>query len=278
MTIIGVCNRKGGVAKTQSVASIAACLALKGKKVLLIDADTQCNLGIYILGDDVSIYDDLAYKGEEILTVYDVLCKKASAADAVMSRHYTIKRLYNNKYFYINCDIDLLPSSKQLDELALDESGMREVVDIIRKAGERYDFVLVDFPPSLSDSTIAFLAACDKVIVPAGAGLDTDIVGFIDVLDAIEIVQNSGLNDDIEPLGMFYTRVMEYKSDQMSAYQDRILEKDDWMLFESYIREDYKHVREAFKAHQPLPVCFPRSKAAKDYAKLTDEILKVLEG
>ena len=141
--IITICNAKGGVGKTTSTASIGACMALMGKKVLLIDLDGQANLTLYYIPNDseidVSIFDSLI-SGEPLPII-------------------NVKE-----------NLDIVPSSLEMAsaEIALTNLLAREQIlsRLLDDVKQDYDYILIDCPPSLGIvTTNAFLAA-DEILVP----------------------------------------------------------------------------------------------------------------
>src|SRR5437764_13976079 len=145
-------NQKGGVGKTTTAVNLAAYLAAGGHRVLLVDADSQANatssLGVDKMRDEPSLYD--------------VLSGDADAAETVL----TLDRPA------FGGNLDLLPSSVDLAgaevELAAEAQGEREyrLKRALDPLKNRYDYVLVDCPPSLGLLTLNALTAADAVIIP----------------------------------------------------------------------------------------------------------------
>ena len=141
--IIAVANQKGGVGKTTSAVNIAAGLAVMGKKVLLFDLDPQGNassgLGVEPAGKKSS---------------YDVMMGETAAKEAV----------FDTKW----CDV--VPSDNNLAGAEIELVSKEGRESILKKAleplKERYDYIFIDCPPSLSILTINALVCCDTVLVP----------------------------------------------------------------------------------------------------------------
>ncbi len=144
--IISFANQKGGVGKTTSAVNVAACLASRGKRVLLIDMDPQGNT---TSGTGVS-------KRELRNTMYEVLIGQCSAADAI------VKTKHEN--------LSLIPANINLAASEFDLVDTPERQWRFKKAlapvTEDYDIVIVDCPPSLGIITINALAASNGVIIP----------------------------------------------------------------------------------------------------------------
>ena len=144
--IIAFSNQKGGVGKTTSVVNIAAALSKKGKKVLLIDMDSQGNAtsGVGISKKSVTA------------SSYDLLSGEKSVSDTII--HTEFKNL------------DLIPSSIDLagTDLDLADSENRNVIlrGVLSDIKSGYDYILIDCPPSLGTLAINALCAADGVIIP----------------------------------------------------------------------------------------------------------------
>jgi chromosome partitioning protein len=144
--VVACANQKGGVGKTTTVVSLASYLAMDGRRVLLVDLDPQGNAtsGIGIDRADIET------------SVYDVLLSDTPIVDAV--RPTAIEGL------------SVLPSDRSLAgaevELVPNSGRERRLKRVLEGAGESYDFVLLDCPPSLGLLTVNGLTAADTVLIP----------------------------------------------------------------------------------------------------------------
>jgi cellulose biosynthesis protein BcsQ len=163
-------NNKGGVGKTTLIANLAAELALNSKKkILLVDADPQCNLTQYLLSDDQYIQE---YEEEDPTTVYSVIHPLSIGKG--YRRQLPIRRAEN-----FGCDViigdprlamkeDLL-SQDWRDARAGGTRGLRTTFvfhDLLEKS-EDYDYVFFDMGPSLGAINRAVLLVADYFILPA---------------------------------------------------------------------------------------------------------------
>lgn len=145
--IIAIVNQKGGVGKTTTAVNLACALGRLGQKVLLIDCDSQCNAtsGAGFSHDSVKA------------SIYDLMSGDVTFAEAVLNTRY---------------DFDIIAGSRNMAgaevELAKLPEENRFVLlrDSIEEAQEKYNFVLIDCPPSLGMVAVNALTAADGVLVP----------------------------------------------------------------------------------------------------------------
>ena len=142
--ILSVSNQKGGVGKTTSAINISAGLALKDKKVLLLDLDPQGNAtsGLNVEKDNMGIYD-VMINGEDIENV--------------------IMKTQVKNLELIPSNIDLSGATVEMVALKNRESLLKNA---LLKIKDRYDYIIIDCPPSLDLLTVNAFTASDKVIVP----------------------------------------------------------------------------------------------------------------
>ncbi len=144
--IIAVANQKGGVGKTTTTVNLAACLAKSGKKVLLIDIDPQGN-STSGLGID---------KRRVEKTVYNCLINEEKMENVAVSTQYE--------------NLDLCPSNLELSGAEIELISIMGRENRLKQSLEgsktKYDFILIDTPPSLGLITINTLTAADSVLIP----------------------------------------------------------------------------------------------------------------
>lgn len=144
--IISVVNQKGGVGKTTTTVNLAAGLGIKGKTVLIVDADPQGNSssGVGINRRTLNA------------SCYDILIGKTAAAQAIVSSRY-------KNLDIIPCNMDLAGAEIELTELENRESMLKNALATVR---HKYDFIFIDCPPSLGLITLNALCASDSVLIP----------------------------------------------------------------------------------------------------------------
>ena len=181
--IIAVANQKGGVGKTTTTINLSACLAEQGQKVLVIDVDPQGNTTSG-LGID---------KNNTENTVYELMLGEASIDDCV--------------YKSVMDDLDVIPSNVNLAgaEIDLIDIDDREYIlkKIVNSLKEKYDFILLDCPPSLSMLTVNAMTAANTVLVPIQCEYYA-LEGLSQLIRTINLVKQK-LNPELEIEGVVFT-------------------------------------------------------------------------
>jgi chromosome partitioning protein len=248
--VIALANQKGGVGKTTTTISLAAALAEQGKRTLVVDFDPQggCSLGLGI------------EPGGLELTVYNVLLdRNLDVEEAILSTK--VERL------------DLLPSNIDLAaaELILVQEVAREqtLMRVLAPLRVKYDFILIDCPPSLGLLTINALTAADGVIVP----LETEyyaLRGMGLLMDSIERIRdrlNPSLQIDGIVATMFDSRTLHGKE-----VLERVKDAFAGQLFETVIAKTIRFA-EAPVAGEPILSYAPSSTGAAAYRNLAKEVM-----
>ena len=248
--VIALANQKGGVGKTTTTISLAAAMVEQGKKVLVVDFDPQggCALGLGI------------EPGSLELSIYDALLDRSCNVENVLVQT-KIEGL------------DLLPSNIDLAaaELMLVQEVAREqsLMRVLAPLRVKYDFILIDCPPSLGLLTINALTAADGVLVP----LETEyyaLRGMGQLMDSIEKIKerlNPRLQIDGIVATMFDGRTLHGKE-----VLERVKDAFGSKLFETVIRKTIRFA-EAPVAGEPILSYAPTSKGAAAYRALAEEVI-----
>lgn len=249
--IISICNQKGGIGKTTSSTNLTFFLAAFGKRVLLVDMDPQANatsgVGLNPRKIDKSIYHSLIGK-----VSVDSIIKKTS----VLS-------------------VDILPANSALAGASIEMVDMRnreyklkEVLEPIRK---KYDFIVIDSPPSLGLLTLNALTASQKTIIPVQCEYYA-LEGLADLLRTIQLV-NTNLKAKIGVMGALLT-MYDRKSRLHRAVAKEIRRKFPGYVFEAVIPRNIS-LAEAPSFGKTILQYDPYSHGAKAYRQLAEEILKM---
>lgn len=241
-------NQKGGVGKTTSCINIGAYIALSGRKVLLVDFDSQGNMS-----SGVGVSKDKP-------TVYELIAGLSSPQEVV--KHTPVAGLDA-----ISASIDLSGAAIELVEQENREFFLRKAIEPLRSI---YDYILIDCPPSLGLLTLNGLAAADSVLVPMQCEYFA-LEGVSLLLKSVESVQK-GINPNLVISGIFFT-----------MYDSRTrLAQDVVMQVKSYFKDVVfntiipRNVRLSEAPSRGLPICSydPDCAGAKSYAKLAEEVVQ----
>lgn len=246
--IIAIANHKGGVGKTSSVANIGAALHKRGNKVLLVDLDAQQNLTSCFLEDSAV---------EEVeASVYDALVGNAPLP--VIS---------------IKDGLALVPSGIELARAEIDLSHKlareERLKMLLKPIADKYDYILLDCPPSLGIITTNALTAAEALYIPLTA--EALPLKGLKMLEAVVKEVAECINPTLSLSGVFVTRYNARKS-LNSIVMQTIADTYGNVVFNTKIRECVA-IAEAPLLHQPVCDYAPKSNGAADYEALTDEII-----
>jgi chromosome partitioning protein len=181
--IFAVANQKGGVGKTTTAVSLAAVIAAKGKRVLLVDADPQGNASSSLGMDKATMQT----------TLYDVLLNEAPAAEVSRPTHIP--------------NLTLLPSTNALAgaEIELVDLPHRETYlrTALHAVADRYDLIIIDCPPSLGLLTVNALTAADGVLIPIQCEF-LALEGLLQLVQTVDRVKRT-LNPQLDVTGVIMT-------------------------------------------------------------------------
>jgi chromosome partitioning protein len=243
-------NQKGGVGKTTTALNVAAYLAAREKKVLLVDVDPQAN-ATSSLGVDKTV---------PTFSIYHALVDEVPLDQVVM----LTKRLH----------LDLVPSSDALAgaEVELVAVAKREhlLANLLAPVAARYDYIFIDSPPSLGLLTVNALVAADAVIIPIQCEY-LALEGLSQLHNTIQLVQKS-LNPRLRIGGMAMTM---YDSRTHLALQvvEEVAKHFPDLIFHTIIPRSVR-IAEAPSFGEPLVSFDPKSRGAQAYEALTQELLE----
>ncbi|MEL7649530.1 MAG: AAA family ATPase [Sedimentibacter sp.] len=248
--VISIFNQKGGVGKTTTNVNLCAALALKGKKVLSIDIDPQ--------GNSTSGFG--VNKNELEYTIYDVLIED-----------YDINKVIQKTSID---NLDLVPANIQLAgaEIELTNTKFREktLKEKMNMLDEKYDFIIIDCPPSLGLLSLNALTASNTVLIPIQCEYYS-LEGVGQLIDTVKLVRKN-LNPklDIEGvlLNMFDGRTnlsVQVVEEVKKYFKDKV--------YRTVIPRSIR-LAEAPSFGQPIMMYDEKSKGSTAYMKLSEEIIK----
>ena len=178
--VISIFNQKGGVGKTTTNVNLSACLAKRGKKVLIIDNDPQGNSTSGVGVD----------KSQVPYSLYDVLVDEINPRDAIVETEY-------KNLFVLPSNVDLAGAEIELSSLERREFRLKKAIDQIK---DDFDYIFMDCPPSLGLLTINSLIAADSILIPIQCEYYA-LEGVSSLLNTYQLVKKS-LNKDLEIQGV----------------------------------------------------------------------------
>jgi chromosome partitioning protein len=248
--IIAIANQKGGVGKTTTAINLGACLAVAEKKTLVIDMDPQGN-ATSGLGID---------KEEVEKSIYDVLIEGMPLADAIIP---TVHFPY----------LDVLPATRDLVGAEVELVGRRNRENILREAMEairgRYEYVLIDCPPSLGLITLNTLAAADSVLIPIQCEFYA-LEGLSQLLNTVTIVQKN-LNPRLQIEGVLLT-MYDGRLNLSRQVADEAKEYFGPKVYRTTIPRNVR-IAEAPSFGKPIVLYDVVSVGAKSYLSLAKEVI-----
>lgn len=246
--IIAICNHKGGVGKTTTVASLGSALASLGHSVLLVDLDAQSNLTSSLLG----------YEPER------------STYEAIRDRGgLPIEKVGETGLSLAGASLDL--AGIEL-EIASAMERERILQDVLSEVADKYEYILLDCPPSLGLLTLNALTASTDVIIPLTAEA-LPSKGLQKITDIIQMTQKR-LNKRLRLSGILITR---YERNNLSqTVEEAIRERYGELVYDTKIRKNVS-LAEAPLAIQNILEYAPGSNGAKDYLALAGEVISKLK-
>ena len=247
--VIAVANQKGGVGKSTTAINLSACLAEKEKKVLTIDMDPQGNTTSG-LGVDKNNVEN---------TLYELLLGEAETKDTI------VKDVVEN--------VDLIPSNVNLSGAEIELIGVDEkeyiLKKIIDKVRRKYDYIIIDCPPSLNMLTINALTAANSVLVPIQCEYYA-LEGLSQLIHTIDLVKDR-LNKKLVMEGVVFT-MYDARTNLSLQVVENVKDNLQQNIYKTIIPRNVR-LAEAPSYGQPITLYDTKSAGAEAYRLLTEEVI-----
>ena len=233
-------NHKGGVGKTASVSATGSILASQGKRVLMCDLDTQANL---------------------------TRCHIDGFPKRLI--YHALKEKKDLPIINVAPNLDLVPFELEISGAMQRESILKKLLSPLL---DKYDYILLDCPPSLGLITINALVAADYLFIPMLA--DTMSYYGLGMIDNICLLVQE-LNPAIQITGIFFTKY-DTRVGLTSAIEEMVRETYGSRLMQTKIRINTK-IGEAPMFHKNILEYEPDGKSVREYTALVDEMLQLMK-
>ncbi len=250
--VISIANQKGGVGKTTTAVNLSACIAQKGKKVLLIDIDPQGNAT-----------SGLGAEAHEDKSIYNVLVEDLDICE-------TIQNTMIKKLDICPANINLAGAEIELVSMVSRENRLKYAIEKIR---DEYDYIFIDCPPSLGLITLNSFTASDSVLVPIQCEYYA-LEGLGQLVNTIKLVQKH-LNKELEIEGVVLT-MFDSRTNLSTQVAQEVEKYFSNKVFQTVIPRNIR-LSEAPSHGLPISLYDPDSKGAETYKKLAKELIKLNE-
>ncbi len=248
--VIAISNQKGGVGKTTTAINLSACLAEKGKNVLVIDMDPQGNTtsGLGIAKENIEY------------TSYQILLGEISIKEAITPSVVERLAVVPSERGLVGAEVELAGKDNR-------EYMLKSEVDKIRK---EYDYIIIDCPPSLNILTINAMTTADTVLVPIQCEYYA-LEGLSELMYTIDLVKDR-LNPKLEIEGVVFT-MYDARTCLSLQVVENVKENLHQNIYKSIIPRNVR-LAEAPSHGLPINIYEPKSTGAEGYRALAAEVIE----
>jgi chromosome partitioning protein len=251
--IIAIANQKGGVGKTTTAVNLSACLAVKGKKVLVIDIDPQGNTTSGLGVDKNSVSS----------SIYDVIINDTDIEDTLVQTK--IKQLYISP-----SNIHLAGAEVELVSVISREMRLKTALENIKG---KFDFIIIDCPPSLGLLTVNSLTAADTILVPIQCEYYA-LEGLSQLMNTVKIVQKH-LNKNLRVEGVVLT-MFDARTNLSIQVVEEVKKYFGNKVYRTIIPRNVR-LSEAPSFGLPIILYDEKSKGSECYMELAEEVIESSE-
>jgi chromosome partitioning protein len=246
---VAIANQKGGVGKTTTAVNLGACLAQKGKRVLVIDHDPQ--------GNSTS---GIGLKKSEIKScIYDVLINETPLEQVVLQTQVENLKI-------APATIRLAGAEAELVGMMARDQRLKRAIEPVK---DQFDYILIDCPPSLGNLTINALAAADSIIVPIQCEYYA-LEGLSQLMKTVQLVQKYS-NPNLEIEGVVLT-MYDNRTNLSSQVTEEVKRYFNDKVYKSVIPRNIR-LSEAPSFGLPITLYDEKSKGAEAYIDLAKEVI-----
>ena len=249
MKIYTLINQKGGVGKTTTTINLAACVAEKGKKVLVIDTDPQGNA---TTGFGIE-------KNELDNTVYELMLGECSVKECI------IPDVIDNLSL-IPSNVNLAAAEIELVDKARKEYVLKNEIDWVK---DQYDYIFIDCPPSLSMLTVNSMTTADSVLVPIQCEYYA-LEGLSQLIHTVNLIRKK-INPNLRMEGVVFT-MYDARTNLSEEVVQNVKDTLEERIFKTLIPRNVR-LAEAPSYGQPINIYDGKSAGAEAYRGLADELI-----